>query len=230
MVSLIAHRGNSNHSYPENSKEALLSSIKDPMIAGIELDVRMTKDHKIVIFHNFLIDDKKHKLRKVSSLTLSELKQYDIDSSKHVFHISELWEVLDQVSNNKKILIEIKEEANDNKDIADYLYQVIKQYPELNIYICGFNKKLLTYFKQQYPNYRVGLIIGMFMNLDDLSNSFDFVSITTGVMERWDFSKETFVWTINRIEDLKKVLKKTNQVGIITDKANLLDRYLKHQA
>ena len=49
-------------------------------------------------------------------------------------------------------------------------------------------------------------------------------------MERWDFSKETFIWTINRIEDLKKVLKKTNRVGIITDKANLLDRYLKHQA
>lgn len=222
MVTFIAHRGNLFGKYPGNSKEALLSSIANPMISGIELDVRMTKDKKIVIFHNFMIDDKNHKLRKVSSLTLKEIKQYDIDSSNEVVHVSELREVLDGIPNHKKILIEVKEESNQYEEFVTVLYNVIKGYPELNIYICSFNKNLLTYFKERYPNYRVGLIIGMFMNLDDLSNSFDFVSITTSVMERWDFRKETFIWTVNRVDELEKVLKKTNQVGIITDKASLL--------
>lgn len=227
MVTFIAHRGNLTHDYPGNSKEALLKSIENPIISGIELDVRMTKDKKIVIFHNFMIDDKKHKLKKVSSLTLKELKEYDIDSSSKTIHVAELQEVLEQIPNNKKILIEMKEEASDNTEIVDLLYQIIKQYPELNIYICSFNKDLLTYFKKQYPNYRVGLIIGMFMNLDDLYNQFDFVSITTSVMERWNFSKETFIWTVNSVDELKKVLKKTNRVGIITDKAEVLNHYMK---
>lgn len=227
MVTFIAHRGNLTHDYPGNSKEALLESIENPIISGIELDVRMTKDKKIVIFHNFMIDDKKHKLKKVASLTLKELKEYDIDSSGKTIHVAELQEVLEQIPNNKKILIEIKEESHDNQEIVDLLYQIVKQYPELNIYICSFNKTLLSYFKKQYPNYRVGLIIGMFMNLDDLFNDFDFVSITTSVMERWNFSKETFIWTVNKVEDLKKVLKKTNRVGIITDNANTLNQSMK---
>lgn len=223
MITFIAHRGNLNHSYPANSKEALLSSIQDELVSGIELDVRMTKDNKIIVFHNYLIDDKKNKLRKVSSLTLQEIKKYEIGRN---IHVVELRELLSTIPNNKKILIEIKEESNDYQEIVQQLYQVMKAYPELTIYICSFNKALLTYFKEQYPNYRVGIIIGMFMNLDDLSNSFDFVSITTSVMERWDFSKETFIWTVNSTSELDKIRKKTNHVGIITDKAHLLYDHL----
>ena len=52
---LIAHRGN-NNDLRENSKEAILSALNQPYIDGVEFDVRMTKDKKIVIIHDSLIN------------------------------------------------------------------------------------------------------------------------------------------------------------------------------
>ena len=46
MKNLIAHRGNNNHGFQENTKEALLESLHTDYIAGVELDIRKTKDNQ----------------------------------------------------------------------------------------------------------------------------------------------------------------------------------------
>ena len=45
---LIAHRGLDNHKYSENSFKAILTSLNEKYIDGVEFDVRITKDKKIV--------------------------------------------------------------------------------------------------------------------------------------------------------------------------------------
>jgi len=46
---LIAHRGNDNHNYRENSEEAIIYSLSRTYIDGIECDLRLTKDNEIVL-------------------------------------------------------------------------------------------------------------------------------------------------------------------------------------
>lgn len=223
----IAHRGEDNHKYISNTTKALISSLDKEYINGVELDIRMTKDKKIVIFHNFLIDDKNHPIRPVSTLTYQQIKKYNIGTDNNVDHVSLLETFLKKVKDtNKKILVEIKEESNDYKEIIKEVINIIDKY-DLNYYICSFNYSLIKYIKKNYPKYKVGLLIGFLINDNRLYNEFDFVSITINYLEKWDFSKETFVWTINKESDLKKLLNYSYDIGVITDRSYKLEQYLK---
>ena len=55
---IISHRGNGNHNFKENSKEAIIFSLNDKNIDGIEIDIRFTKDKKMVLCHNATYDGK----------------------------------------------------------------------------------------------------------------------------------------------------------------------------
>ena len=56
MSNLIAHRGLNNKKYKENTKEAIINSLKQDYIKGIEIDIRLTKDNKIVVIHDSTIN------------------------------------------------------------------------------------------------------------------------------------------------------------------------------
>lgn len=70
-------------------------------------------------------------------------------------------------------MIEIKEELNDFEEKVDIIYNIIKKYNHLNIYIISFNYNVLKYMKDKY-NSKCGLLIAIFINCDKVINNFDF--------------------------------------------------------
>ena len=203
----IAHRGNGKHRYLENTKEAILNVLKEE-VDGVEFDIRMTKDEKFVIFHDPIIN------RQI--IRLSELKDLKKINLKGGFEIPELTEVLDKINTDKKIIIEIKSEFDDNNLIAKRLCDIIKKY-KLNIYLCSFNKKLIDLVSNFVD--KTGLIIGYYINNQYLINNYDYNIIHYYYKDKIDKKKETFIWTINDKKKLKDIDK---NLYIITDKYYLI--------
>ena len=52
MINFYSHRARDSHSFKDNSKEAINFVLNKSYIAGVELDIRLTKDKKLVIYHN----------------------------------------------------------------------------------------------------------------------------------------------------------------------------------
>lgn len=198
---LISHRGNNNNKYKENTKEALILAYNTPYIDGIELDIRLTKDNIIVISHDNIKDGKK--------INKTNYKKLNVDK---------LDDLLKQLSNKKKIILDIKEE---NEKIVETLYNTIKNY-KYNFYICSFNYKIINMFKTKYKNNKTGLIIGYMINVDKIYNNLDFNSLQYNLIKRINKKKEKFIWTINDKKTLKKIIKYDININIITDKAYLL--------
>jgi len=71
-VQLVAHRGYSSM-YPDNSLEGLLACNDMKCISGIECDVRLTKDNRLILMHNDFIG-----FRPVESFTFDELSSMDL--------------------------------------------------------------------------------------------------------------------------------------------------------
>lgn len=203
----IAHRGNGKHRYLENTKEAILNVLKEE-VDGVEFDIRMTKDEKFVIFHDPIIN------RQI--IRLSELKDLKKINLKGGFEIPELTEVLDKINTDKKIIIEIKSEFDDNNLIAKRLCDIIKKY-KLNIYLCSFNKKLIDLVSNFVD--KTGLIIGYYINNQYLINNYDYNIIHYYYKDKIDKKKETFIWIINDKKKLKDIDKNSY---IITDKYYLI--------
>lgn len=198
-MKIIAHRGNDGI-HRENTLEGILGSLDKDYIDGVEFDIRVTRDFKFVINHDpfyngYLI--KKCTLKKLQKLGLNSLE-----------------EVLEKIDSNKILLIEIKEESNTYRILLARLYRILKKY-NLNYYIFSFNYNLMEYFKIKHPDIKSGLLIGIKKNLDKLNNNLDFNGINYRHADK-STSKETFVWTINNLEEYDKVLKGQN---IITDRS-----------
>ena len=78
---MIAHRGLfDNHSEaPENSLAAFRKAVDQGF--GIELDVQLTKDGKLVVFHDFDLKRMCGIHKKLTELTYAELEQYSLKDS-----------------------------------------------------------------------------------------------------------------------------------------------------
>ena len=91
---IISHRANDNHSFKENTIEAIKDVLNKDYIDGVEIDIRLTKDNKIVLYHSPII----YNLGLISNNNLKEIKKY----------ANELNNVLKKIKTNKLILIDIK--------------------------------------------------------------------------------------------------------------------------
>ena len=139
---LISHRGiHDNKTIYENTLEAFnLAKEKDYII---ELDVRLTKDNKIVVFH----DENTKRITKIDRIveksTYQELNQQDI------MHIPTLEEVLNLIDGKVPLLIEIKQFEKTGR-LEKILMNELQNYKG-KFAVQSFNPMVLLWFKKHYP-------------------------------------------------------------------------------
>ena len=204
-MKIISHRANDGI-HKENSLEAILNSLNTKYVDGIEIDVRLTKDKKLIITHDIF-----SKGYYINHTNAKKLQKQGLNT---------LEEVLQNIHIDKIIMIEVKVEKN-IKQTAKTLLNTISKY-NLNYYICSFNYDFLNYLKTK-TNYKLGLIISLKINTKHLNNNFSFNSINYLYNKKIP-QKETFMWTINNKKELTKINKNIN---IITDNAKEIYKAIK---
>ncbi len=212
----IAHRGNDNHKYRENSEKAILFSLQQPYLDGIECDLRLTKDKKIVLLHNILIDFVSDGSGFVHNLTLDELLSYTFEQHQFQDKITVLSSLLSKIESKKILLLEVKEErTNVSVDWIEALKSIFTQYSNLTIYLCSFNYDLLRKLKERYPNILMGLIVGYTMNQNKDITPFEFVMYHYRSFRYTH--KMSMIWTMNDKDKVQYYKSKVDY--IITDRA-----------
>lgn len=215
-MKLIAHRGKDHHVFGENTWEALTTSLNMPYIDGVECDVRMTKDKKIVLHHDMTIQRTSDGSGFLKHKTLKELQKYNFGTKQNPASITTLQDFLSKVSTKKMIVIELKSEDIEIQPLVDKVVKICKKYP-LTYYFCSFRYEILAYMKEKYPTLSVGIIVGNGINEHHI-DEFDFISIN-----KHDYTaskRELFVWTVNTKKDIEKFREK--DICVVTDKAYLL--------
>lgn len=144
---LIAHRGlYNNKDVPENSLKAFKKAVKNGY--GIELDVQLTADDKLVVFH----DENLYRMTGVDGI----LNEYDYDQISHL-HLLDTKETIPLFEDVLKILdkktpliIEIKPEGR-CIEATKATIEMMKNYD--GIYnMESFNPNVVRYLKENEPN------------------------------------------------------------------------------
>jgi len=102
-VKIVAHRGASGYA-PENTLMAFKKAI-DLGCDKIELDVRLTKDKKVVVIHDDDVDRTTDGRGKVAKLTLKQIKKFNCEERQK---IPTLQEVIDLCKGKIGFQIELK--------------------------------------------------------------------------------------------------------------------------
>ena len=138
----IAHRGLDNGDIPENSMQAFKNAIEKEY--AIELDVQLTKDKQLVVFHDSNLLRLTGDSRDINDVNYEELKDLKLENTNET--IPTLKEVLDLVNDQVPLLIEIKNGEN-AKELAKKTYDIVKDY-EGRYAVQSFDPFILQWFKE----------------------------------------------------------------------------------
>lgn len=147
-----AHRGLWNAEVPENSLAAFRLAAEQGF--GIELDVQLSSDGEVMVFHDYTLERMCHVDKKLSELTAAELSAITLANTAE--HIPTLKEVLAVVAGRVPLLIELKGE-NGNTALCPALVAVLAEY-EGSWCVESFNPLLLAWFKRHRPLVVRGLL------------------------------------------------------------------------
>ena len=153
LMADYAHRGLWNEQYPENSLSAFAHAVQNGY--GIELDVHLTKDKKVMVFHDDSLERMCGVRGWIEDHTLAELRTLRLGGTQEVIPL--LTEVFSVVDGKVPILIEIKGTSR-NAEICEYLAPVMDKYHGA-VCIQSFNPLHLSYFRQYRPRFARGLLL-----------------------------------------------------------------------
>lgn len=164
---LIAHRGLTSKDIKENTLEAFRNAINNGY-EGIELDIRKTKDNKIVVIHDKYINRTSNGSGNINKLLYKELLKYNFGSKKKYSKIPLLKDIVKNI-NNTNIFIELKEKIN-----RDELDSILKKNNTNKYYIMSFNKEYIDNLLG--IEYNLGLINYVFNSVIDY-NKYNFILV-----------------------------------------------------
>ena len=232
-MNIYAHRGLfDNKRIVENTINAFKKALIENL--NIELDIRTTKDNKIIVFHDSNIERLTGINRLVKDMTYDELSKVNLLNTTDKIPLLE--DVLKLVNNRVTLLIELKENFNSNilkefnKLLLDYNGKVLLQ--SFNALI--LEKMALTSLKR----YKMGILLtndynGFKRSLYDVftykylikQKYISFISSPKELVLKVKniSNKELFIWTIKTKEEFIEYKKYSNNLicnekGIVKDK------------
>ena len=222
---IIGHRG-----APAYAKENTIKSFEKAMTLGadmIEFDVRRTKDNILIAYHDEFIQGKP-----IKELTHEIIRQI---ARNQGFDIPTVEEVLKWSSGKIKLDVELKEEGYE-KGIVALLSRYFK---EDQFVITSFNDSSLKRIKDNYPDIKVGLLLGKYKApfLWRISEFFPMkrckkakadVLVIHWKLLRFGFldraernNKPVFVWTVNNEGMIWTLLHDRRVHAIVTDRPDM---------
>ena len=243
---IIAHRGES-YDAPENTLAAI-NLAWERGAEAVEIDVRLSKDYKVVVVHDKTTNRIGHRNKKVKHQTLSELRELDFGSWKSEKYTHEkiptLSEVFNTVPRGKKIIVEIKS----SEKIVPYLIDDIKNSSLNNnqIEIISFKFDVLVNVKKHLPDLKILYLVDLdysFMTkvftlpleklIEKVNNAnLDGINAWAGqtLNEKFAYTVKwsdllLYTWTINDLEKAQ-ILTSWEVDAITTDRAQWLKKEL----
>jgi glycerophosphoryl diester phosphodiesterase len=216
----VGHRGAKAYE-PENTLRSFGKAIEFGVDA-VELDVRRTKDDKIVVVHDANVGKTTNGEGLVNELTLEEVKHFVTEKGEK---IPTLEEALDFLDKKVKILVELKETGFEKKVLS----LIHEKGLEKNTVIVSFIEEALRKVRELDNEIETGLIYVRHKNpikaaLELKASyllSFYRFTHTSNVQKAHEKGLKVIVWTINKQEEVSDYVKKGVD-GIASDRPDIL--------
>lgn len=142
-----AHRGlyDNDRGIPENSLTAFERAVNAGY--GIELDVRETRDHQLVVHHDENLERSCGDIRRVCDVPLAELQQLKLFGTDS--YIPTLTEVLGVVNAQVPLIVELKTDFH-NPMLAQQTYDMLRRYPGVYC-VESFDPSAIRWFRKHAP-------------------------------------------------------------------------------
>ncbi len=239
---IIAHRGES-YDAPENTL-ASVNLAWQRNDDGVEIDIRLSKDKKILVIHDNNTYRTSGKQMNINEENYADLKNVDVGSFKNEKfdseHIPLLKTVVENIPPGKFLFVEIKSSGN-TADVIDKFCRE-NNVPHGFVRFISFNRNLLADLKQRLPEFEMYWItddkIPVFKKnidkviercletgLDGLDLNEKMIYSKTVIDKIHESDLKIYCWTVNNPARAKE-LRDWGIDGITSDRAHWLTQQL----
>lgn len=143
-----AHRGlyDNEHGIPENSIAAFRRAVDKGY--GIELDVHLTADNQLVVFHGDTLTRMCGMNKKISSFLYSDLMQLRLLGTEEGIPLFK--DVLELIDGKVPLIIELKVDGSNQNLLCPLVWQLLSRYKG-DYCIESFHPFVLQWFKRHEP-------------------------------------------------------------------------------
>ena len=219
-MKVIGHRGAAGLEL-ENTAASLKKAV-ELGVDAIEVDVRETKDHQLVLCHDETLIRIADNPARIRDLTLAELQAIQLPNGESLISLAEALQLIGQTS----IIIELKE-----KDTAPLLLKVLHEFPKVHASVTSFKLSELVYIHDKQPSLQ--------LYLSEMTKPFEVIHLAAihdisgiGLNYRllnpvtyWRIHhrhKQLFVWTVNNVFIAGFIHLLYPQAAICTDRPDKL--------
>ena len=141
----VAHRGlhDIDAGIPENSLPAFRMAMENGY--AVEIDIHVTKDEKVVIFHDDNLKRVCGEDRLIEDLTLEELSKYTLSGTE--YKIPQLHELLDICDDKSVLVIELKCMPHNYKKLCENTNRILNRY-NVKYVVQSFNPLAMCWYKK----------------------------------------------------------------------------------
>ena len=235
-LKIFAHRGASEN-YPENTLLAFKKAV-ELGVDGIELDVHLTKDKKLVVIHDETTKRTSDKEWKICERTLDELKTVDVGRWKSFYgeKIPTFDEVLEIAGSKTVVNVEIKNGPVFYRGIEEEVIKTLKKQGRLeSTIISSFDHFSVRRVKKLEGRSRVGVLFSLrspYISYIAKKVSAEFINIHKNYVVRNDILKLTkkgfkiMVWEVSSLKEAEW-LADASVWGIFTNNPALFSKKVK---
>ncbi|AIO18519.1 cytoplasmic glycerophosphodiester phosphodiesterase [Candidatus Izimaplasma bacterium HR1] len=181
----FAHRGLHNKEIPENTMTAFSNAVSHGF--DIELDIRMTKDKEIIVFHDSSLARLCGEEVKVDESNYSDIENIRVLNSDETIPL--LKNVLTLLPNKTEYLIELKPSIH-YKEFVKLFIELMSNY-QIKYAIHSFDPRIVNEFRKQSPNIIRGQIASTFPNRKGLMRK-AIKHLLTNIYTKPDFTNYNF--------------------------------------
>ncbi len=237
ILKVTAHRGASGLA-PENTKTAIVKAMELGSDFS-ELDVQETEDGELILLHDGSLERTTNITGNIWEKKYTDLKDVDAgswfsgDFSGEA--IPTLESIIDTVFDSMKLNIELKMNGH-QKQLTELVVDLItrKKFIDQCI-VTSFDREAVRKVKELNPKIKTGYIFSNFPENEDIySAEFDLISINKKLVTQelvdkaHKHGKEVHVWTVNKSEEMKRMIK-FGVDSIITNYPDILNGILNKQ-
>ena len=237
-VKIIGHRGAAGYA-PENTLASMKTAYEQGC-DGIEFDVQLTKDHEVVVIHDWTVDRTTNGSGEVKDLTLKEIRKLDAGSWFGPDFTGERVPTLEEVfaAFPKEFLlnVEIKVQGYDHRPIEDKVLKIIEAHDRReHTVVSSFHNLRIKNFMELSRKIDTALMFEGYLpqippteffggKISSFHPSKDYVDENLVKKARAQDLK-VYVWTVNDLNYLKR-LQKIGVDGIITNYPSYMLKHL----
>ncbi|MCK7543237.1 glycerophosphoryl diester phosphodiesterase membrane domain-containing protein [Marinobacter bryozoorum] len=236
QVSITAHRGNA-FAAPENSASAIERAIRDGA-DYLEVDVRMTRDGQLVLWHDANLERLLGRPDRISALRWDDIRELDAGSWFSEAYSGEpiltLPELINLARDRAKLFLDLKPDHN-SRDLTRKVVELLQREDAVEgTVIAAAERHVLRDAMTMEPRLRTALLAQFVIGPLD-NEGFDILGLrynqanAAAVARARQLGYELHVWTVNQPTEMSRMID-MGVDNIITDRPDVLARLLAERA